>query len=83
VPLPGGSGTGAIIPTIQVAPLEGLGGIGTYNTDSNTMGMFLYDNSGEPGNPLNSFFSNGQGGYFEPGLPVRPFGSFQGEAVSG
>jgi hypothetical protein len=47
------------------------------------MGMFLYDNSGEPGNPLNPFFTNGSGGYFEPGLPLRPFGEFQGVAVSG
>ena len=47
------------------------------------MGMFLYDNSGFLGNPLNSFFTNGQGGYFEPGLPVRPFGLFQGVVVSG
>jgi hypothetical protein len=82
VPLPAG-GTGGAIPTIPLAPIEGQGGIGTYNTDSNTMGMFLYDNSGEPGNPLNSFFTNGQGGYFEPGLPLRPFGMFQGAAVSG
>jgi hypothetical protein len=82
VALPAG-GTGGAIPTIPLAPLEGQGGIGTYATDSNTMGMFLYDNSGEPGNPLNSFFTNGQGGYFEPGLPLRPFGMFQGAAVSG
>jgi hypothetical protein len=84
VPITGFSGgTLGSVNTIQLAPLEGEGGIATYNTDSNTMGMFLYDNSGEPGNPLNSFFTNGQGGYFEPGLPVRPFGLFQGEAVSG
>ena len=82
VALPAG-GSGGTIPTISLAPLEGVGGIATYNTDSNTMGLFLYDNSGEPGNPLNSFFTNGQGGYFEPGLPVRPFGEFQGAAVSG
>jgi len=80
----GGTGfnsSGAI--TIPVAPPEGAGGIATYNTDSNTMGMFLYDNSGLPGNPLNAFFTNGTGGTFEPGLPVRPFGEFQGAAVSG
>jgi hypothetical protein len=76
-------GTGGAIATIPVAPLEGAGGIGTFNTDSNTMGMFLYDNSGFPGNPLNQFFTNGTGGYFEPGLPLRPFGEFQGAAVSG
>jgi hypothetical protein len=84
VPITGFSGgTLGSVNTIQLAPLEGEGGIATYNTDSNTMGMFLYDNSGEPGNPFSSFFTNGQGGYFEPGLPVRPFGLFQGEAVSG
>jgi hypothetical protein len=77
----GGSGT--VVVTIPVAPPEGSEGIGTYNTDSNMLGLFLYDNSGFPGNPLNSFFANGQAGYFEPGLPVRPFGEFQGEAVSG
>ena len=82
VPLPAG-GTGGAIATITLAPIEGQGGIATYNTDSNTMGMFLYDNSGEPGNPLNPFFTNGRGGYFEPGLPLRPFGLFQGAAVSG
>lgn len=78
-----GGGTGGAIAAIPLAPLEGLGGIGTYNTDTNTMGTFIYDNSGFPGNPLNSFFTNGQGGYFEPGLPLRPFGIFQGVAVSG
>jgi hypothetical protein len=77
----GFNGTGSL--TIPLAPVEGQGGIATYNTDSNTMGMFLYDNSGEPGNPLNPFFTNGMGGYFEPGLPLRPFGNFQGAAVSG
>jgi hypothetical protein len=69
--------------TIPLAPLQGLGGIGTYNTDINTTGLFLYDNGGFPGNPLNGFYSNGMGGYFEPGDPVRPFGTFQGLAVSG
>jgi hypothetical protein len=78
-----GGSCGGTIATIPLAPVEGFGGIGTYNTDSNTMGMFLYDNSGEPGNPLNQFFTNGQGGYFEPGLPLRPFGLFQGVVVSG
>jgi hypothetical protein len=83
VALPAG-GSGGAIPTIQLAPVEGVGGIGTYNTDNNTMGMFLYDNSGEPGNPLNSFFAcPTSSGYCEPGLPVRPFGMFQGAVVSG
>jgi len=76
-------GSGAVIPTIALAPVEGVGGIGTFNTDSNTMGMFLYDNTGFPGNPLNSFFTNGIGGYFEPGLPVGTFGQGVGLAVSG
>ncbi len=84
MPMTGFSGgTLGSINAIQLAPPEGEGGIANYNTESNTMGMVLYDNSGEPGNPLNSFFTNGQGGYFEPGLPVRPFGLFQGAAVSG
>lgn len=81
VALPSG-GSGGAIPAIQVAPLEGIGGIATYNTESNTMGMNVYDNSGFSGNPLNQFFTNGQGGYFEPGLPLRPVGMFQGAAVS-
>ena len=76
-------GAGAVIPTIALGPLEGTPGIGTYNTDTNTMGLFLYGNEGFPGNPLNSFYTNGQGGYFEPGDPVRPFGTFQGLAISG
>jgi hypothetical protein len=76
-------GTGGSVGPVTLAPVEGQGGIGTFATDSNTMGMFLYDNSGEVGNPLNQFFTNGMGGYFEPGLPVRPFGMFAGAAVSG
>jgi hypothetical protein len=77
-----GGGSGGSI-SIPLAPVEGTGGIATFNTDENTMGMFLYDNTGFQGNPLNAFFTNGMGGYFEPGLPVRPFGEFQGAAVSG
>ena len=84
VPLTGiTGGTGASIPNIQLAPPEGVGGIATVNTDNNMMGMFIYDNSGEPGNPLNMFFTNGMGGYWEPGLPLRTFGEFQGAAVAG
>ena len=78
-----GAGTGGAIAAIRVAPVEGSGGIGTFNTDSNTMGMFLYDNSGEPGNPLNSVLYQRDGGLFQPGLPLRPFGQFQGAVVSG
>jgi hypothetical protein len=76
-----GSGTAAIGSPI-VAPVDGVSGIATYNTDSNMMGDLLYDNSGLPGNPLNSFFANGLR-YFEPGLPVHPWGEFLGAAVSG
>jgi hypothetical protein len=86
VPLPSamtsGGGSGGAI-SIPIAPSEGLGGVATVSSDSNMMGLFLYDNTGFVGNPLNAFFTNGQGGYFEPGLPVRPFGQFQGLAVSG
>jgi hypothetical protein len=67
---------------IPLAPVEGTAGIMTFGTDQNEMGTFLYGNEGEPGNPLNQFFTNGSGSYFEPGLPVRPFGEFQGAAVS-
>ena len=76
-------GSGASIPNIVVGPPEGAGGIATVITDNNMMGMFVYDNSGEPGNPLNLFFSDGMGGYWEAGLPLRPFGEFQGAAVAG
>ena len=83
VPLTGFTGlTGASI-SIPLAPLEGIGGVGTMTTDSNTMGLFLYDNTGFPGNPLNPFYTNGMGGYFEPGNPLRPSGMFQGLVVSG
>jgi hypothetical protein len=81
--VPGSAGgTPGTVQTI-VAPVDGFGGIATYNTDSNMMGDMLYDNSALPGNPLNSFFTNGMGGYFEPGLPVVPFGNFMGAQVSG
>ena len=77
-----GGGTGGSV-TLPVGPLDGLPGVATYNTDSNRIGDFLYDNSGLPGNPLNPFFTNSQGGYFEPGLPVRPFGLNLAAGVSG
>ena len=80
--LTAGGGTGGSV-TLPVGPLEGLPGLGTYNTDSNLFGAFLYDNSGVSGNPLNPFFTNSQGGYFEPGLPVKPFGLNVAAAVSG
>lgn len=80
---PTGSGSGAVIAAIVLAPPEGAGGIATFSTDNNTMGTLLYGNEGENGNPLNSFFKNTMGGYFEPGNAVQPFGQFQGLAVGG
>ncbi|HWY31492.1 MAG TPA: hypothetical protein VNX46_12090, partial [Candidatus Acidoferrum sp.] len=81
VALPSG-GSGGAIPTITLAPVVGVGGIGTYNTDNNAVGAaFLYDNSCL--GPLSQFFATPTGACFEPGLPVRPFGQFQGLAVSG
>jgi hypothetical protein len=79
---PLGAGTGGSI-SIPLAPFTGQPGIGTLGTDMNEIGNLLYDNSGFPGNPLNPFFSNGSGGYFEPGLPVQPFGNYLGSQVSG
>ena len=78
-----GAGTGGAITAPTINPTDGVWGIGTYNTGATLTGDELYDNSGLVGNPLNSFFSNGMGGYFEPGLPVRPFGLFLGAQVSG
>ena len=75
-----GSGSVTAPPT---NPPEGVGGFATYNTDSNMMGDLLYDNSGLPGNPLNSFFTDSMGGYWEPGNAVIPFGEFMGAKVSG
>jgi hypothetical protein len=77
-----GAGTGGAV-SIPVWPFDGASGIAIYNSSINMTGDWLYDNSGFPGNPLNSFFSNGRGGYYEPGLPVRPFGEFMGALVSG
>jgi hypothetical protein len=78
-----GAGTGGAITDIAVGPLDGWGGLGTYNSDSNSMGNLLYDNSGFVGNPLNMFFTDHMGGYYEPGLPVQPWGNYLGAAVSG
>jgi hypothetical protein len=69
-----GSGTGGAVTTLTYGPNEGQGGYETFGNDSNMFGEMLYDNSGEPGNPLNSVFGNPAGGtnaYFEPGLPVK------------
>jgi hypothetical protein len=50
------------------------------------MGVTLYDNSGESGNPLFSVFAkpaNSNLSYFEPGLPVKTWGQDMGARVSG
>ena len=78
-----GAGTGGAIPAPVLAPIDGQSGIATLGTDMNMTGDLLYDNSGFPGNPLNPFFTNGFGGYFEPGLPVMPWGNYLGAAVGG
>jgi hypothetical protein len=75
---PGTGGSGTVTPPVY-NPIDGVGGVGTYNTDSNMMGDLLYGNEGAVGNPLNGFFSDG----FAPGLPVTPFGGFMGAQVSG
>jgi hypothetical protein len=77
------SGTGNTVSNLPVSPPDGGAGYGTWNTDSNMMGDLLYGNEGIPGNPLNPFFTNSMGGYWEPGLPVQPFGNFAGAQVSG
>lgn len=77
------SGTGNTVSGLTISPFDGAAGYGTNITDQNMMGDLLYDNSGLPGNPLNPFFTNSMGGYWEPGLPAQPFGNFMGAAVSG
>jgi hypothetical protein len=81
VPTGTGGTPGNIV--VNAGHLAGFGGLMTYNDDTNDMGLELYDNAGITGNPDASFFSNPAGGYFEPGLPVKPFGAFQGAGVSG
>jgi fibronectin-binding autotransporter adhesin len=80
---PASGGTGGAITASPLWPNDGAYGIAAYNNAANIYGDMLYDNSGLPGNPMNAFFTNGQGGYYEPGLPVRPFGEFMGVKVSG
>lgn len=79
----GAGGTAGSIGPLTIAPVEGAGGIATYGTDQNTASTMLYDNSFRTGNPLNAIGTNAAGEAFEPGVPVRPFGQFQGVAVSG
>jgi hypothetical protein len=47
------------------------------------IGMFIYGNDAEPEFRSIRSSPTGRGGYFEPGLSLRPFGFFQGVAVSG
>lgn len=84
--LPAGMGVGngaASIGTPANGPPDGQFGYGSYASDSNMTGNLLYDNTGFVGNPLNMFFTNQFGGYYEPGLPMKPFGEFLGTQVSG
>jgi len=81
---PGGSG--AAVSTLTYGPNQGAGGIASMISDTNSTGVFLYDNSGEPGNPLFSVFANpanSNTSYFEPGLPVQSWGQSIGARVSG
>jgi hypothetical protein len=80
---PASGGTPGSIGPVTVFPVDAWGGIATYGSDSNMIGSMMYDNSGIPGNPLNPFFTNNYGGYYEPGLPVHPWGHFLGAGVSG
>ena len=79
-----GAGSSGALGSLTAVTIEGLAGIDTYNADNNTTGTMLYDNSGEPSNPLNAIFAApATGTYFEPGLPVIPFGQYYGAGVSG
>jgi hypothetical protein len=83
--IPNAGGTpGSIV--IAVGGPDGFAKIGSYNTDSNEMGDQLYGNEGEPPpamNPLYPFFKDGNGGVFEPGLPIMNFGEFVAPEVTG
>jgi hypothetical protein len=78
-----GSGTGGSVGPLQFEPSDGQAGIASVRTDQNWVGELMYDNSGIGGNPLNPYFTNGNGGYYEPGMPVLPWGQELGAAVSG
>jgi hypothetical protein len=77
------NGTTPGVVTIAPAPVDGTGGVASTISDNNMMGDLLYDNTGKVGNPLNPFFTDTMGGYWEPGLPVTNFGGFLGVQVSG
>jgi hypothetical protein len=76
-------GTPGTITTPPLGPLEGIGGVATFDTDNNMTGTFLYDNSGAVGNPWQHQFDLPGGGVEAPGLGVRPFGMRRGAQVSG
>ena len=79
-------GSGGAVSALTYGPNQGAAGIASMISDANTVGAFLYDNSGEPGNPLNSVFANpanSNTSYFEPGLPVQSWGQSIGARVSG
>lgn len=81
-----GTGSGGAVTNPTNGPVQGVGGVANMTSDNNSMGVFLYDNSGESGNPLNFVFGNPSGGsisYFEPGLPVKAWGQSLGIGVSG
>lgn len=85
-PQTGSGGAIAVVPLLWstgVTTPEGVGGIGTNDSDTNLMGTLLYDNSGVVGNPLQHMFDLPAGGQESPGLPVRPFGMRRGPAVGG
>ena len=78
--------TGGTVTTLTFGPNEGQAGYATRTTANNMIGDTLYDNSGEPGNPLFSVFANpasSNTSYFEPGLPVKTWGQDMGARVSG
>jgi hypothetical protein len=78
------AGSGGAITTPPIEPIEGVGGIATYNSDNNMMGTLLFDNSGLVGNPYAGRFQlSGPGTYESPGIPVKPFGARRGLRVSG
>jgi len=52
--------------------------MGTWQSDANALGQFLYDNAARAGTTLSPVF-NGN----EPGLPATPAGTITALSVSG
>jgi hypothetical protein len=65
-----GSGTDGAISSVS-------GNMGTWQSDANTLGQFLYDNAARAGTTFGPIF-NGN----EPGLPVKPAGIITALSVS-